>query len=48
MNKFKTEQFFSYLDKMKVNYTIDRNPSEEKIARIKQQIENNRRKLEAH
>ncbi len=30
-----------YMDKMEVTYTIDRNPSIEKISRIKDQIKNN-------
>ena len=30
-----------YMDKMEVTYTIDRNPSIEKIARIKDQIKKN-------
>jgi hypothetical protein len=44
MNKFKTEEFLSYLNKINVKYTIDTNPSDKKIARIKHQIENNSNK----
>lgn len=33
---------YDYMDKMGVKYTIDRNPSPEKIARIKAQIEKNK------
>lgn len=36
------EFLYSYLDKMGATYTVDRNPSPEKIARIKAQIEKNK------
>jgi hypothetical protein len=36
------QRLYDYMDKMGVSYTIDRNPSEEKIARIKAQIEKNK------
>ena len=36
------QRFYGYLDKMGVTYTVDRNPSPEKIARIKAQIEKNK------
>jgi hypothetical protein len=39
MKKFETQQFLNELDKMGINYTIDSNPSPEKIERIKQSIE---------
>ena len=47
LNKMKTteadmQRLYDYLDKMGVSYTVDRNPSPEKIARIKAQIEKNK------
>jgi hypothetical protein len=36
------QRLYDYMDKMGISYTIDRNPSEEKIARIKAQIEKNK------
>jgi len=36
------QRLYDYMDKMGVSYTIDRNPSPEKIARIKAQIEKNK------
>ncbi len=36
------QRLYDYMDKMGVSYTIDRNPSSEKIARIKAQIEKNK------
>lgn len=40
------QRFYDYLDKMGVKYTVDRNPSPEKIAEIKAKIERSRRLLE--
>jgi|TARA_R110000782_G_scaffold21299_1_gene57296 hypothetical protein len=37
------QRFYDYMDKMGVNYTVDRNPSPERIAYIKTQIEKNKR-----
>lgn len=44
INKFEIEDFCDYIGKMDVTYTVDRdrNPSPEKIARIKAQIEKNK------
>ena len=47
LNKMKTtnadmQRLYDYMDKMGVKYTVDRNPSPEKIARIKTQIEKNK------
>jgi CO dehydrogenase/acetyl-CoA synthase beta subunit len=39
MKKFETKEFLNELDKMGVVYTIDSNPSPEKIERIKKSIE---------
>ena len=36
---FKTKEFLGELDKMGISYTIDYNPSPEKIERIKKSIE---------
>ena len=36
------QRLYDYLDKMGVTYTVDRNPSPEKITRIKAQIEKNK------
>ena len=36
------QRLYDYMDKIGVKYTIDRNPSPEKIARIKAQIEKNK------
>lgn len=36
------QRLYDYLDKMGVTYTVDRNPSPEKIVRIKAQIEKNK------
>jgi hypothetical protein len=36
------QRLYDYMDKMGVKYTVDRNPSPEKIARIKAQIEKNK------
>ena len=40
------QRLYDYLDKIGVTYTVDRNPSPEKIARIKAQIERSRSLLE--
>ena len=40
------QRLYDYMDKMGVTYTVDRNPSPEKIAEIKAQIERSRRLLE--
>lgn len=37
------QSFYNYMDKVGVAYTVDRNPSPEKIARIKAQIEKNKK-----
>jgi hypothetical protein len=37
------QHLYEYLDKMGATYTVDRNPSPEKIARIKAQIEKNKK-----
>lgn len=37
------QRLYDYMDKMGVTYTVDRNPSPEKIARIKAQIEKNKK-----
>lgn len=39
MKKFETKEFLKELDEMGVVYTIDSNPSPEKIERIKKSIE---------
>ena len=39
------QRLYDYMDKMGVTYTVDRNPSPEKIARIKAQIEKNEKIL---
>jgi hypothetical protein len=39
MYKYTTEQFISFLESNKIEYTIDRNPSKEKIDLILKQIE---------
>ena len=39
------QRLCDYMDKMGVNYSINRNPSPEEIARIKAQIEKNENKL---
>ena len=36
------QRLYDYMDRMGVSYTVDRNPSPEKIARIKAQIEKNK------
>ena len=36
------ERLYAYLDKMGATYTVDRNPSPEKIAEIKAKIEKNK------
>ena len=36
------QRLYDYMGKMGVTYTVDRNPSPEKIARIKAQIERSR------
>jgi hypothetical protein len=41
----KIEEVYAYLDKMGFNYTIDKNPTPEKIARIKAQIEKNKERF---
>ena len=38
-NIFKTKEFLDELDRMGVSYSIDSNPSPEKIERIKESIE---------
>jgi hypothetical protein len=38
-NVFETKEFLEELDRMGVSYTIDYNPSPEKIERIKKSIE---------
>ena len=40
------QRLYDYMDKMGVSYTVDRNPSPEKIAEIKAKIEKSRRLLE--
>ena len=40
------QRLYDYMDKMGVTYTVDRNPSPEKIAEIKAKIERSRRLLE--
>ena len=40
------QRLYDYMDKMGVEYTVDRNPSPEKIAEIKTKIERSRRLLE--
>jgi hypothetical protein len=37
------QRIYDYLDKMGVAYTVDRNPSPEKIAEIKAKIEKNKK-----
>jgi hypothetical protein len=37
------QHLYDYLDKMGATYTVDRNPSPEKIARIKAQIEKSKK-----
>ena len=37
------QRLYDYLDKMGVSYTVDRNPSPEKIAEIKAKIEKNKK-----
>lgn len=44
MEKNKMDELFAYLDKMGATYTVDNNPSPEKIERIRKQIEENERK----
>jgi hypothetical protein len=39
MKTFETKEFLNELDKMGVVYTIDSNPSPEKIERLKKSIE---------
>ena len=39
MKTFKTKEFLNELDRMGISYTIDSNPSPEKIKRIKKSIE---------
>ena len=39
MKKFETKEFLNELDKMGVVYTIDSNPSPEKIERLRKSIE---------
>jgi CO dehydrogenase/acetyl-CoA synthase beta subunit len=39
MKKFETKEFLNELDKMGVTYTVDQNPSPEKIERLKKSIE---------
>jgi len=39
---FDMQRLYDYLDKMGVTYTVDQNPSPEKITRIKVQIEKNK------
>jgi hypothetical protein len=51
LNKMKTteadmQRLYDYMDKMGVKYTVDRNPSPEKIAEIKAKIERSRSLLE--
>ena len=36
------QRIYDYLDKMGVSYTVNRNPNQEEIKRIKAQIEKNR------
>ena len=36
-----TNKFYDYLNKNRISYTVDRNPSPEKIERIKKQIKKN-------
>jgi hypothetical protein len=40
------QRLYDYMDKMGVKYTVDRNPSPEKIAEIKAKIEKSRSLLE--
>lgn len=40
------QRLYDYMDKMGVKYTVDRNPSPEKIAEIKAKIERSRGLLE--
>ncbi len=40
------QRLYDYMDKMGVEYTVDRNPSPEKIAEIKAKIERSRGLLE--
>ena len=42
------QRFYDYLDKMGVEYTVDRNPSPEKIAEIKAKIAKNEEILKAY
>jgi len=37
------QRLYDYMDKMGITYTVDRNPSPEEIARIKAQIEKNKK-----
>lgn len=46
VTNFKTQEFFNYLDKIGVKYTIDRNPSPEKIAEIRLKIERNEKLIQ--
>jgi hypothetical protein len=39
MYKYTTEQFISFFESNKIQYTVDRNPSKEKIDLILKQIE---------
>lgn len=45
-NKFKTQEFFNYLDRMGVKYSVDYNPSPEKIAEIRLKIERNEKLIQ--
>lgn len=38
--KIKLDEFLTQLDKMGVNYSVDRNPSPEKVSLLKEAIEN--------
>lgn len=35
------QKFYDYMDKMGIEYTVDKNPSQEKIDKIKEQIKKN-------
>lgn len=45
MSKYNFEDFEKFLIENNISYTIDRNPSPEKIKLIKEKIKNNQEKL---